>query len=108
MNLRPMAAAMLCLLAGCSLPHGNVGMPDMSGGPGFSSSDVNDKTYDPNPHSASDDAQAAAYKQHQQDQMNAAAAASGPDLSTMSCSGSSVSSSSANAGSFSSSTSCHN
>jgi hypothetical protein len=75
MNRRLMAPAMLLLLGGCSLsslPHGNLGMPDMSGGPGFSSSQFNDKNYDPNPHSASDDAQAAAYKQHQQDQINAA------------------------------------
>ncbi len=98
------------LLAGCgSLPHGNLGMPDMSGGPAFSNPDFNNKNYaDPNPHSASDDAQRAAYQQHQQDQMNAAGMNSGPDLSHMNCSGSSVSSSGANAGTLSSSTSCHN
>ncbi len=110
--MRPHTAlASLLLLSGCglsSLPHGNLGMPDMSGGPGFGNSDFNNKYYaDPNPHSASDDAQRAAYQQHQQeqrDQLNN----SGPDLSHMSCSGSSSSSSGANAGTFSSSTSCHN
>ena len=101
----------LLLLAGCdlsSLPHGNLPMPDMSGGPGFGSSPFNGKDYpDPHPHSDSDDAQRAAYQQHQQeqrDQLND----SGPDLSHMSCSGGSSSSSGANAGTFSSSTSCHN
>jgi hypothetical protein len=78
--------ATLALVAGCdmsSLPHGNLGMPDMSGGPGFGSS-TSSKSYDaPSP-------------------------ASGPDLSHMSCSGSSVSSSGANAGTLSSSSSCHN
>ncbi len=90
-----LALGALLLLAGCdlsSLPHGNLGMPDMSGGPGFTSSQFNDKNYpDPNPHSASDDAQRAAYQQHQQDQLND----SGPDLSHMSCSGGSTSSSGA-------------
>jgi hypothetical protein len=98
----------LLLLVGCdmsSLPHGNLGMPDMSGGPGFTSGEFNGKNYpDPNPRSASDDAQRAAYQQHQQDQLND----SGPDLSRMSCSSSSVSSSGANAGTFSSNSSCHN
>lgn len=108
MSPRLAAGATLILLAGCdmsSLPHGNLGMPDMSGGPGFTSSQFNDKNYaDPNPHSASDDAQRAAYQQHQQEQLNE----SGPDLSHMSCSGGGTSSSGANAGTFSSSTSCHN
>jgi hypothetical protein len=98
------------LLAACdmsSLPHGNLAMPDMSGGPGFSNPAFNDKNYtDPNLHSASDDAQRAAFQQHQQDQINAAGTS--PDLSHMSCSGSSVSSSGANAGTLSSSSSCHN
>jgi hypothetical protein len=105
------ALGTLLLLTGCglsSLPHGNLPMPDMSGGPGFGNSDFNNKNYaDPNPHSASDDAQRAAYQQHQQeqrDQLNN----SGPDLSHMTCTGSSSSSSGANAGTFSSSTSCHN
>jgi hypothetical protein len=100
------------LLGGCgmsSLPHGNLGMPDMSGGPGFGSGDFNNKNYaDPNPHSASDDAQRAAYQQHQQDQINEQRAISEPDLGHMSCSGSSTSSTAANAGTLSSSTSCHN
>jgi hypothetical protein len=108
MSARIALGAILLLLSGCglsSLPHGNLGMPDMSGGPGFSNGDFNDKNYaDPNPHSASDDAQRAAYQQHQQEQLNN----SGPDLSHMSCNGSSSSSSISNAGSFSSSTSCHN
>jgi hypothetical protein len=114
MSLRTLAlASVLPLLAGCmdlsQLPHGNLPMPNMSGGPGFGNSAFNGKDYpDPNPHSASDDAQRAAYQQHQQDQMNAASMNSGPDLSHMSCTGSSVSSSGANAGTFSSSSSCHN
>jgi hypothetical protein len=82
-------AAILPLLAGCdlsSLPHGNLPMPNMSGGPGFGNSSFNGKNYpDPNPYSASDAAQRAAYQQHQQDQMNAASMNSGPDLSKMSC-----------------------
>ena len=103
-----LAFAAALLLAGCDmsqLPHGNLGMPDMSGGPGFNNtSPFNNKNYaDPNPHSASDDAQRAAYQQHQQDQMNA-----GPDLSHMHCTGASTSSTGANAGTFSSSSSCHN
>ncbi len=107
MKLRLALFALPLCLGGClsSLPHGNLGMPDMSGGPGFGNGDFNSKNYaDPNPRSASDDAQRAAYQQHQQDQVNS----SGPDLSHMSCSGSSTSSSGANAGTFSSSTSCHN
>ena len=112
MSARLAWLGVLSVLGGCdlsSLPHGNLPMPDMSGGPGFGNSAFNNKNYaDPNPNSASDDAQRAAYQQHQQDQMNAARASSGPDLSHMSCSGSSVSSSGANAGTFSSSTSCHN
>ena len=108
MSLRLALVAALLLLAGCdrsSLPHGNLGMLDMSEGPGFTGGQFNGKNYpDPNPHSASDDAQRAAYQQHQQDQLND----SGPDLSHMSCSGGSTSSSGANAGTFSSSTSCHN
>jgi hypothetical protein len=98
------------VLAGCDLPHGNLGMPDISGGPGFSDTGAfNNKNYaDPNPHSASDDAQRAAYQQHQQDQISAPGMNSGSDLSKMSCTGSSASSSGANAGTFSSSTSCHN
>jgi hypothetical protein len=107
----PLASIPL-VLAACdmsSLPHGNLGMPDMSGGPGFGNPAFNNENYaDPNPHSASDDEQRAAYQQHQQDQMNAAGLNSGPDLSHMSCSGSSVSSSGANAGTLSSSSSCHN
>lgn len=87
-------------------------MPDMSGGPNVSDPAFNNKNYaDPNPHSASDDAQRAAYQQHQQDQqdqMNAAGVNGGPDLSHMRCTGSSSSSSGVNAGTFSSSTSCHN
>jgi hypothetical protein len=112
---RPFLAAMvmLPLLAGCGLPplpHGNLGMPDMSGAPGFGSDQFNGKNYpDPNPHSASDDAQRAAYQQHQQDQINAQQRAnSGPDLSHMTCTGTTTSSSGANAGTFSSNTSCHN
>jgi hypothetical protein len=113
MSARLAFAVISLMLAGCdmsSLPHGNLGMPDMSGGPGFSNGGAfNNKNYaDPSPHSASDDAQRAAYQQHQQDQMNAAGMNSGPDLSHMSCSGSSVSSSGTNAGTFSSSSSCHN
>jgi hypothetical protein len=112
MRPRLVLAGIPLLLAACdmsSLPHGNLGMPDMSGGPGFSNPAFNNKNYaDPNPHSASDDAQRAAYQQHQQDQINAASTSSGPDLSHMSCSGSSVSSSGANAGTLSSSSSCHN
>jgi hypothetical protein len=107
MSRRLALAAIPLLLAGCaSLPHGNLGMPDTSGVPGFSSSsDFNNRNYaDPNPHSASDDAQRAAYQQHQQDQMSVSA----PDLSHMNCSGTSVSSSAANAGTLSSSTACHN
>ncbi len=108
MSSRLALGAILLLLAGCglsSLPHGNLPMPDMSGGPGFGSSPFNGKDYpDPHPHSDSDDAQRAAYQQHQQDQIND----SGPDLSHMSCTGSSSSSSGSNAGTFSSSTSCHN
>jgi hypothetical protein len=109
-----LTAAMLPVLAGCmdlsQLPHGNLPMPDMSGGPGFSNNSAfNGKNYaDPNPHSASDDAQRAAYQQHQQDQMNAASMNSGPDLSHMHCTGTSTSSSGTNAGTFSSSSSCHN
>ena len=93
-----------------SLPHRHLGLPNMNAAPPFTTAGAfNNKNYaDPNPHSASDDAQRAAYQQHQQDQMNAAGMNSGPDLSHMSCSGSSVSSSGTNAGTFSSSSSCHN
>jgi hypothetical protein len=112
MRVRLVLIGIPLLLAGCdlsSLPHGNLGMPDMSGGPGFGNSDFNNKNYaDPNPDSASGDAQRAAYQQHQQDQVNAAGMNSSPDLSHMSCSGGSTSSSGANAGTLSSSTSCHN
>jgi hypothetical protein len=110
MNLRLAVFALPLCLGGClsSLPHGNLGMPHMSGGPGFGNGSFNNKNYaDPNPHSASDDAQRAAYQQHQQEQQEQLNN-SGPDLSHMSCSGSSTSSSAANAGTFSSSTSCHN
>jgi hypothetical protein len=108
------AAAVLPLLVSCmdmsQLPHGNLPMPDMSGGPGFSNNAAfNGKNYaDPNPHSASDDAQRAAYQQHQQEQMNAAGMNSGPDLGHMNCTGSSVSSSGANAGTYTASSNCHN
>lgn len=112
MRARLVFVAIPLLLAGCdmsSLPHGNFGMPDMSGGPSFSNPAFNNKNYaDPNPHSASDDAQRAAYQQHQQDQTNPAGMNSGPDLSHMSCTGSSAASNGTNAGTFSSSTSCHN
>ena len=111
MRSRLVLAGIPLLLGACdmsSLPHGNLGMPDMSGGPGFSNPAFNKNYADPNPHSASDDAQRAAYQQHQQDQMNAAGMNSGPDLSHMSCSGSSVSSSGTSAGTLSSSSSCHN
>jgi hypothetical protein len=84
-------------------------MPTMSGGPGFGNSSFNDKNYpDPHPESESDDAQRAAYQQHQQDQINAAGADSAPDLGQMTCTSNSVSSTGGNAGSFSSSSSCHN
>ena len=39
MSARLAFAVISLMLAGCdmsSLPHGNLGMPDMSGGPGFS------------------------------------------------------------------------
>jgi hypothetical protein len=112
MRARLMFAGFPLLLAGCamsSLPRGNLGMPDMSGGPGFSDPAFNNKNYaDPNPHSASDDAPRAAYQQHRQDQMSAPGMNSGPDLSHMNCSGSSVSSSGINTGTLSSSSSCHN
>lgn len=87
-----------------SLPHGNLGMPVMSDAP------FNGKNYaDPNPHSSSDDAQRAAYQQHQQEQNDAAARANTmPDLSKMNCTTTGSSSSGANAGTMTSSTSCHN
>jgi hypothetical protein len=112
MNARIALAALLLMLAGCDLPplpHGNLPMPDMSGGPGFDNGAFNGKNYpDPHPESPSDDAQRAAYQRHQQEQIDAARANSAPDLSKMTCTGSSTSSSGANAGTFSSSTSCHN
>ncbi len=96
----------LASLAGCALgdlPHGNLGMPADAGSP------FNGRDYaDPNPHSASDDAQRAAYQRHQQEQNDAAARASEPDLSTMTCTGTSSSATAANAGSLTSSTNCHN
>jgi hypothetical protein len=104
--------ATLFAFGGCgasSLPHGNLPMSDMSGGAGGGGSPFNNKNYpDPNPHSVSDDAQRAAYQQHQQEQIDEQRANSMPDLSHMTCTGNSASSSGPNAGSFSSSTSCHN
>ena len=111
MSRRLALAILLPLLAGCdlsSLPHGNLPMPGMSGGTGFGSSPFNDRNYDPNPHSASDDAQRAAYQQHQQEQIDAQRASAMPDLSQMRCTSSGTSTSGPNAGSFSSSSSCHN
>lgn len=113
MSTRLSLAVLLTLLGGCmdmsSLPHGNLGMPDMSGSPGFGDSQFNNKNYaDPNPHSLSDDQQRAAFQQHQQEQDDAARMNSGPDLSHMSCTGSSTSSIGVNAGTMSSSTNCHN
>ena len=89
MSTRLSLAVFLTLLGGCmdmsSLPHGNLGMPDMSGSPGFGDSQFNNKNYaDPNPHSLSDDQQRAAFQQHQQEQDDAARMNSGPDLSHMS------------------------
>ena len=83
---------------------------EISSSPGQAdSSSFNGKNYaDPNPHSASDDAQRAAYMQHQQEQQQPSAPPAEPDLSAMHCSGSSSVSTGGNAGSMVGSTSCHN
>ncbi len=83
-------------------------------------SPYNGKNYpDPNPYSASDDAQRAAFAQHQKDQEikqgedleNADAQKAGfgtPDLSGMNCTSSSNTTGSANNSETTSNTSCHN
>lgn len=86
-----------------SLPHGNR-MPPMGDASPFKGKDYPD----PNPHSASDDQQHAAYLRHQQEQNDTASKPSEPDMSNMTRTGSSSSSSGPNAGMMTSSTSCHN
>jgi hypothetical protein len=108
-------------LSGCHTPEGDawdrahhVGEINWTGTPGRISTSppdpaFNGKDYpDPHPHSDSDDAQRAAYIQHQQEQQQHDSGPPMPDLSKMNCTGSSNISQGANAGMMSSSTSCHN
>jgi hypothetical protein len=116
--LRPMV--ILALLCGCTLTpaqeewnrqHNVWGVPmTPNSGP---LSPFNGKDYaDPNPHSATDDAQRSAYQQHQDEQRRqeeeSHSQPSMPDLSKMTCSGGSNVVSGANSGMMTSSTSCHN
>jgi hypothetical protein len=110
-------------LAACHTPEGDawdkahhVGEINWTGTPGRISTSppdpaFNGKDYpDPHPHSDSDDAQRAAYIQHQQEQQRAQqSGGSGmPDLSKMNCTGTSTVAQGANAGMMTSSTNCHN
>jgi hypothetical protein len=109
-------------LAGCHTPEGDawdkahhVGEINWTGTPGRISTSppdpaFNNKDYaDPHPHSDSDDAQRAAYIQHQKEQQEQANHDSAmPDLSKMSCTGGGSVTQTANAGMMTSSTSCHN
>jgi hypothetical protein len=123
-TLLPLALVGVALSA-CHTPEGDawdkahhVGEINWTGTPGVISTSpsypYNNKDYpDPHPHSASDDAQRAAYIQHQQDQQReqqgqSSPGPSMPDLSKMSCSGSSNVVTAANAGMMTSSSSCHN
>jgi len=129
------AVVLAALLGGCALSPeqeewnrahnvwavpvgGTPGVVQSSGG---NASPFNDKNYpDPNPHSASDDAQRAAYQANQQRQQEikqgedveneeARKAGLGPSpIDGMHCTSTSSYSGSANAGTSTSSTSCHN
>jgi hypothetical protein len=99
-------AAVMVPLAACDPSKGTLNQMGWSPN-GQAGSPFNGKNYaDPNPHSDSDDAQRAAYQQHQEEQRNPSP--SEPDLSKMNCTGSSNVVSGSNSGSMTSSTRCHN
>ena len=125
MNVRLILLSTCLAMSACTLTPDqeawnkahHVGEINWTGTPGVISTSpsypFNDKDYaDPHPHSDSDDAQRAAYIQHQQEQERTQAPSSSdtgmPDLSKMSCAGSGTVVQGANAGMMTSSTSCHN
>jgi recombinational DNA repair protein (RecF pathway) len=106
-SLRLLAnTAILLPLVACDLSKGTLNQTGFSvSGPG-AASPYNGKNYaDPHPQSGSNDAQRAAYQQHQDEQRTAPMAA--PDLSKMSCTGDATSQQGSNSGSMNSTTNCH-
>jgi hypothetical protein len=110
LNLRSGLIVSMCIILpfpACDPSKGTLNQTGFSVNGPAGSSPFNGNNYpDPHPHSDSDDAQRAAYQQHQDEQRNTSP--SEPDLSKMPCTGSKTVTSGSNSGVMTSSQNCHN